>query len=451
MTMKILIVDDDRDIRCALDEALKHLGHEVTTAGSGEDAIQILNHNVIDLLLTDFKMAAGMNGIQLMEKVKTFNPDIQMILMTAFSTEDVAFAAGKLGAIQYLPKPLNLELLNSHISKLHSIEKIKEENKRLRGTVDILHESSHLKTFNPVMQRVIDTCKLIAKKNSTVLITGESGTGKSMLAKLIHEESDRVSKPFVIVNCAALSENLLESEIFGHVRGSFTGAVKDKLGRFEAAEGGTIFLDEIGEISANLQVKLLRFLQDREFERVGDNRTIKADVRIIAATNKKLDQAVKDGSFREDLYYRLNVIDVHVPTLKERYEDIEHLADTYLAKAFIINGSQCKPLSSEAKATLKAYPWPGNVRELENALTRASITSTGDVVDVCDLPSRMQTAQDSTQSLSSLEATSTTNLEEMERITIKKVLGLSTSVEEAANILGINPSTLWRKRKKWDI
>ena len=444
--MKILVVDDDFGIRVSLQVALQTYGHEALIAASGEEALQTMKNFGIDVLLTDFNMGSGMNGIELMQKTREINSKTQMILMTGFSSINSAVAAGRLGVVEYLAKPLDLEFLNQTLKRVQEIQSLREGMK-------FISEASRLKTYNSKMQRVIDSCKKIAKTNATVLLTGESGTGKSMLAKVIHEESDRANKPFVNVNCATLSENLLESEIFGHVKGSFTGALKDKVGLFESANGGTIFLDEIAEISTSLQTKLLRFLQDHEFERVGDTKTMRVNIRIVAATNKNLNIEVEAGRFREDLYHRLNVIDIHAPTLRERAEDIEHLAETYLGKAFTINGSPYKPLSTEAMDALKSYSWPGNVRELENALTKAAIMCTSDQVQIGDLPDRIafsfQKQSETGSSNFTVSDIRSQNLEDMEKIKIKEALDSSRTIDEAASRLGINASTLWRKRKKY--
>jgi DNA-binding NtrC family response regulator len=455
--MKILVVDDDQAIRETFELTLKELGHEPIVVESGEAAQDILRYVTdIKVILTDFNMGSGMNGCDLMESTKKTHPHIYMVMMTGFSSLNGAVEAGNCGAFAYLPKPIELKNLEETLKKISDVEVIKLENRTLKNTVDIIQESSRLKTYNDKMQRVINLCEKIAPNDSTVLITGRSGTGKSMLAKIIHDQSPRRNKPFVTVTCATLSENLLESEIFGHARGAFTGAIKEKKGRFEVADGGTIFLDEIAEISPNLQTKLLRFLQDREFERVGDIKTIKVNIRLVAATNKNLSEEVKAGRFREDLYYRLNVIDVHVPTLKERAEDIEHLANTYLAKAFIINGREPKPLSPDAIRVLKAHDWPGNVRELENALQRAAILCAGDSVEAHDLPNGIYNnvssedpqSEDVTNHMTESDVNS---LEDMEKNHIKRVLDSSRTIEEASSILGINSSTLWRKRKRYGL
>jgi NtrC-family two-component system response regulator AlgB len=308
------------------------------------------------------------------------------------------------------------------------------------------------------MQKVLDTARKVAVTDSTILITGESGTGKTLLAKLIHDGSIRSKGPFAVVNCATLSENLLESELFGHVRGAFTGAVKDKIGRLQVADGGTVFLDEIGEISPSLQTKLLRFLQEREFERVGDTKTIRVDVRIIAATNKDLDREVKGARFREDLYFRLNVIELHMPTLRQRPEDLLSLAEQLLNRSFLSTGRKPRNLDEGAKKAILSYGWPGNIRELKNALERAAILCTGDQVTLEDLPDRILESIHLAQSGGNLPGASLAaltpsdvSLEDLEKQHIRQVLASASTLEEAASILGINLSTLWRKRRRYGL
>jgi NtrC-family two-component system response regulator AlgB len=454
--MKFLIVDDDRAICESVKTALSikfDQEHEFVTVNSGEAALTILLSTEIDILITDLNMGPGMNGIDLMRQARSIHPKTQMIIMTGFSSCSSAFDAGMVGAFAYIQKPMDLDHLYKVVNEVIELRKIQLEHKEFKAIAEIIQEAATLKTYNPKMLKIVETCKKIASNGSTVLITGESGTGKSMLARIIHDSSDRKEKPFVVVNCATLSESLLESEIFGHVKGAFTGAIKDKMGRFEAANGGTIFLDEIGEISPALQTKLLRFLQDHVFERVGDNKTIKVDVRIIAATNKNLEIAVSEGVFREDLYYRLNVIDIHVPTLKERPEDIGHLAETYLAKAFTINGNKPKPLSKETITVLQQYCWKGNVRELENSMNRAAILCTTDEVLISDLPDRIINYVEESATIIPITRTSSVsdNLEKVEKEMIQKVIRESRSIEDAAARLGINQSTLWRKRKRYGL
>jgi NtrC-family two-component system response regulator AlgB len=431
---------------------MKAAGHQVDVADSGEMAITVMRRNAPDILLTDLRMD-GMSGLDLLGKTREYFPSVTVAIMTAYGTIDTAVAAMKNGAYDYLVKPFTPEQLEHLVERIEEFRRLREENTKLREHVEALAEPSSIITNNTRMQKVLDTAKKVAVTDSTVLITGESGTGKTLLAKVIHDNSGRAKGPFAVVNCATLSENLLESELFGHVRGSFTGAVKDKMGRLQVADTGTVFLDEIGEISPSLQTKLLRFLQDREFERVGDTKTIKVDVRIIAATNKDLEREVKEGRFREDLYFRLNVIDLHMPSLRQRPEDLLPLAEQLLNRSFVATNRKPRALAEDAKRAIASYGWPGNIRELKNALERAAILCTGDQVTVEDLPDRvLEHTQGSIAPGAPIAMTpSDVSLEELEKQHIQHVLQTATTLEEAASILGINLSTLWRKRRRYGL
>lgn len=462
---RLLVVDDERSICSTIETAVKAMGHEVEVADSGEMALNMMRRQQPDIMLTDLRMD-GMSGLDLLGKSREYFPGVTVAMMTAFGTIDTAVSAMKSGAYDYLVKPFTPEQLEHLVERIEEFRRLREENSKLRTQVDALSEPSDIVTKNARMLKVLDTAKKVAVTDSTILITGESGTGKTLLAKMIHDASPRAKNPFAVVNCATLSENLLESELFGHVRGSFTGAVKDKMGRFQVADTGTVFLDEIGEISPGLQTKLLRILQEREFERVGDTRTMKVDVRIVAATNKDLEREVKEGRFREDLYFRLNVIELHMPSLRQRPEDISALADQLLTRSFMTTGRKPRPLDPMARRAIEGYGWPGNIRELKNALERAAILSTADMVTVEDLPDRViehtmsGAIPGSTGgiipgggSLGALSAMtpSDVSLEELEKQHIQQVLATATTLEEAASILGINLSTLWRKRRRYGL
>jgi two-component system, NtrC family, response regulator AlgB len=462
---RLLVVDDEKSICSTIETAVKAMGHEVEVADSGEMALNMMRRQAPDIMLTDLRMD-GMSGLDLLGKTREYFPAVTVAMMTAFGTIDTAVSAMKNGAYDYLVKPFTPEQLEHLVERIEEFRRLRDENSKLRYQVDALSEPSAIVTGNARMHKVLDTARKVAVTDSTVLITGESGTGKTLLAKLIHDASPRTKNPFAVVNCATLSENLLESELFGHIRGSFTGAVKDKMGRFQVADTGTVFLDEIGEISPGLQTKLLRILQEREFERVGDTRTIHVDVRIIAATNKDLEREVKEGRFREDLYFRLNVIELHMPSLRHRPEDILQLADQLLTRSFMTTGRKPRQLNDGARKAIIGYGWPGNIRELKNALERAAILSTGDQVTVEDLPDRVleHTTHaafpgDSTVSVSlgggpanlSAMTPSDVSLEELEKQHIQHVLSTATTLEEAASILGINLSTLWRKRRRYGL
>ncbi|MCM2276645.1 MAG: sigma-54 dependent transcriptional regulator [Oligoflexia bacterium] len=454
---RLLVVDDEKSICSTIEAALKSVGHQVEVADSGELALAMMRKTVPDILLTDLRMD-GMSGLDLLGKAREYFPSVTPVIMTAYGTIDTAVAAMKTGAYDYLVKPFTPEQLEHLVERIEEFRRLREENTKLRDQVDALSEPSSIVTKNPRMQKVLDTAKKVAVTDSTILITGESGTGKTLLAKLMHDGSVRSKGPFAVVNCATLSENLLESELFGHVRGAFTGAVKDKIGRLQVADSGTVFLDEIGEISPSLQTKLLRFLQEREFERVGDTKTIRVDVRIIAATNKDLEREVREGRFREDLYFRLNVIELHMPSLRQRPEDILTLADQLLMRSFVATGRKPRPLNEAARKAIQSYGWPGNIRELKNALERAAILCAADQVTLEDLPDRVLEHSGHAPlpggggTVAPLALTgSDVSLEDLEKKHIQHVLATATTLEEAASILGINLSTLWRKRRRYGL
>ncbi len=449
---RVLVVDDEKSICSTIETALKEGGHQVETADSGEMAVALMRKQVPEILLTDLRMD-GMSGLDLLGKTREYFPSATVVMMTAFGSIDTAVSAMKNGAYDYLVKPFTPEQLDHLVQRIEEFRRLRDENNRLRDTVDVLSEPSAIVTSNVKMQKVLDTAKKVAVTDSTILITGESGTGKTLLAKVIHDGSVRVKGPFAVVNCATLSENLLESELFGHIRGAFTGAVKDKMGRLQVADTGTVFLDEIGEISPALQTKLLRFLQEREFERVGDTKTIRVDVRIIAATNKDLEREVREGRFREDLYFRLNVIELHMPSLRQRSEDLITLAEQLLARSFVATGRKARQLDEGAKRAIQNYGWPGNIRELKNALERAAILSTGEMVSIEDLPDRVLEYSQPPQPGQSPAAIapSDISLEEIEKQHIQHVLTTTRTLEEAASVLGINLSTLWRKRRRYGL
>ncbi len=450
---RLLVVDDEKSICSTIEAAMKVAGHEVEVADSGELALSVMRRKVPEIILTDLRMD-GMSGLDLLGKAREYFPSVTVVIMTAFGTIDTAVSAMKNGAYDYLVKPFTPEQLEHLIERIEEYRRLREENSKLRDTVDALSEPSGITTQNSKMQKVLDTAKKVAVTDSTILITGESGTGKTLLAKLIHDGSVRAKGPFAVVNCATLSENLLESELFGHVRGAFTGAVKDKIGRLQVADTGTVFLDEIGEISPSLQTKLLRFLQEREFERVGDTKTVRVDVRIIAATNKDLEREVREGRFREDLYFRLNVIELHMPSLRQRPEDILTLAESLLTRSFLANNRTPRPFTESARKAIESYSWPGNIRELKNALERAAILSTGDQVTVEDLPDRVLEHQGGGQPGRPpyfTQADVSVSLEDLEKQHIQHVLTTATTLEEAASTLGINLSTLWRKRRRYGL
>ncbi len=386
---RILIVDDEANARSALAEILRDEGYAVETAADAFKALPKLADFAPEVVLTDLKMP-GMDGVEFMRKVHEHDADVGVVLMTAFGAVDTAVRAMQEGAADYLTKPLNADELLVVLRRTLERFRLRQETLRLRQRLDERYGFDNIVGSSPEIQTVFKKVQQIAASRATVLVTGESGTGKELIAAAIHQSSPRNSGPFVKLHCAALAESLLESELFGHERGAFTGADRRREGRFEQANGGTLFLDEIGEISPAVQVKLLRVLQEREFERVGGNQTVQTDVRVIAATNRDLKEMVDKGLFREDLFYRLNVIDLHMPPLRHRRSDVAPLADHFMRKYARDNGKQVIQFSDAALGRLLSYDWPGNVRELENVIERAVVLTTTDTIDVGELPPEMK-------------------------------------------------------------
>src|ERR1017187_2004392 len=441
---KLLVVDDEKNIREALGRFLGSREHEIAIAESGREALALMDRDgAFDLVLSDWRMAE-MNGLELLNAIKAKFPTTIVILMTAYGTIDNAVAAMKAGAYDYLTKPFSLDQIQHTVERALEVRELRSQNRALRDAIDGV---PLLESASPVFRKLIETAHSAASSEATILLTGESGTGKNVLARQIHEWSERRANPFVMVNCTTLSEHLLESELFGHMKGSFTGAIKDKPGRLEAANGGSVFLDEIAELSPALQSKFLRFLQDERFERVGGEQTIKVDARIIAATNRDLPQEINAARFRSDLYYRLNVINLRMPALRERPEDILPLAEMFLAQAAARNRRIGLQFSDEAGKTLVAYSWPGNIRELRNAVERAVVLSRGATLRKEDLPDIL--FQSSAPRNGNLPEQST--LEQIEQEHIRRVLVLGPTLEDAAATLGIGIATLWRKRRRYHL
>ncbi len=431
----VLLVDDEPNILKTVTIGLESAGFSVTAFHSPLEAVEALRERSFDMAFIDLKMQP-IDGMQVLQEARKLSPETTVVLMTAHGTIDSAVDAIKKGAFDYLQKPFEYSELRHVAERVYEHHVLQKEVRMLREELRKRSGPGEIITRNAVVLGVIDLAAKVAASAISVLIEGESGTGKELVAHLIHEKSPRAQKPFLQVNCAALAETLLEGELFGHVKGAFTGAVKDRQGRFDAADGGTIFLDEIGEIPSSTQVKLLRFLQSKEFERVGESVTHKVDVRVIAATNRNLEDAVKSGAFREDLFYRLNAVRLKLPPLRERVEDIPLLVQHFLKKF-----DSTVELSDEAMVAVKRYPWKGNVRELENVIERAVLLSHGETVQLHHLPEEFQSTGVST----------TLALEEVERQHIIKVLRVAKDLEEAASLLGIDPATLWRKRKKFGL
>jgi len=382
---QLLVVDDDLGHLKTLKTIINSWGYGVSVADDGAKAVENVKAGPYDLIIMDVRMAE-MNGIEALKQIKTYNPAIPILIMTAYSSVDSAVEALKAGAYDYLTKPLDFEVLKLSLDRALEHTSLKTENKHLKDKLSADFEMKNIIGRSKKMKEMIDMLAMIAPSEATVLISGESGTGKELIAKSIHYNSSRRDHPLVVVNCAALTETLLESELFGHEKGSFTGADKRREGRFMQADKGTIFLDEIGETSANMQAKLLRVIQEREIQRVGGEETLHVDVRILAATNRSLQNDVTNGKFREDLYYRLNVVTLAVPPLRDRYDDIPLLTQHFVKKFAEKNRKPVKGLSPLAMDMLLKYEWPGNVRELENMIERAVILLTGDYITEKDLP-----------------------------------------------------------------
>ena len=451
----ILIVDDEKNYLRVLSAVLEEEGYEVLTALSGREALEIQETSDLDLTLTDMKMP-GMDGIKLLEHIKAKDPDLPVIMMTAHGTIDKAVEAMQKGAYSYVLKPFDNERLIIYVQKAVAMFQVVKENRRLRDEVKSQYRFGNFIGKSKAMREVFEMIRKVAPANASVLVEGESGTGKELVAKSIHFNSPRRDKPFIAVNCSALSANLLESELFGHERGAFTGAVAKKKGRFELADNGTLFLDEIGELSTSLQVKLLRVLQEKAFERVGGTQPISVNIRIIAATNKKLQEEMINGRFREDLFYRLNVVRILLPPLKQRQEDIHLLVKHFIEKYASERKAAVpvKGIDHEVGRLFYDYSWPGNVRELENLIERVMILCPNDTIRVSDLPAGFK---DNVHNALHLEGVPThaklyETLAMIEKAMIERALKMADNVQaHAASILGIGKSGLNQKIKKYNL
>ena len=448
-SLRIVIVDDEPAQRELIGGFLTKQGHEVFAAGSGAEALAHARDRQVDLLLSDCRMP-GMSGPDLLKKIKAVNPEIPLILMTAYGTVETAVQAMKDGAADYLTKPLDLEELLVRVGRVTEQARLRSEVRELQRQLIERHRLEGIIGESGRMQEVLALVTRVAPSDATVLIRGESGIGKELIARAIHFNSRRAAGPLVSLNCAALPEQLLESELFGHERGAFTGAVAQRKGRFEQADGGTIFLDEIGDLSPTLQVKLLRVLQEREFERVGGNKTLSVDVRVLAATHRDLEQAMRDGTFREDLYYRLNVVTIQIPPLRDRREDIPLLLDHFLRKFAEKNRRDVTGLTAAARDAFLKYDYPGNIRELENLVERAVLLCRGRVIDLEDLPAAVRPGERSTDQPESQRLPDI--LGHIERQTIRDALERCGGVQtQAAEALGISERVLRYKMKKYGL
>ena len=438
---RILIVDDEANARAALSEILREEGYSTETAADGFKALGKLEEFQPDVVLTDLKMP-GLDGIGLMEKAQATQSDATFVVMTAFGSISNAVEAVKKGAYNYLTKPLDFSVLAVVVERAVERSRLVQENGRLRERLRERNAFGHVIGSHPSMVKLLRMIEQVAPSRASVLIQGETGTGKELVAEMIHRASPRAKAPLVRLNCAALSESLLESELFGHEKGSFTGAVTRREGRFELAAGGTVFLDEVSEIPLPTQVKLLRFLQERTFERVGGNETLKVDVRILAATNRDLRQRIAEGLFREDLYYRLNVVTLEIPPLRERVSDVPELALFFLRRYAQENGKRIDAFSDDALRALAAYGWPGNVRELENAVERAVVLCDGPRIEARHLPTSIHAEAPS----SAVPPVPGTTIYDLERFAILRTLeACKGSTSKAATILGISPRKIQYK------
>ncbi len=439
-----LVIDDERNIRSTLRLCLESMGLSVVEAANPQAALEALAREPIELAFLDLRLAQE-SGLDLLPRLLAERPGLDVVIITAYATFDTAVEAIKRGARDYVPKPFTPAQIRQVTERALERRSVERRVLDLEAQVADAVPEADLATQSPRMLAALEVLRQAAGHDVALLLRGENGTGKGVLARVLHSWSPRRLGPFVTVNCPTLTEDLLASELFGHVRGAFTGAVRDQPGRVEAAERGTLFLDEVGELSSTLQAKLLRFLQDKQFERVGEARTRTADVRVVAATNRDLDAEVKAGRFREDLLYRLNVVEVTVPALRDRPQDIEGLARRFLAFFARGAGRAMAELSAEALQALRAYPWPGNVRELRNALERAVILSPAQVLSAQALPERIAAHG---RALPQVGADFT--LDQVEREHILRVLARTPSLEDAARVLGIDASTLYRKRKRYE-
>lgn len=436
-----LIIDDDKNILTTLEIYLEELGLSVQTAITGSEGIEKFTQQMPEMVFLDMKLP-DLDGLEVLKKIMETDIPTNVIIITAYAAIDTAVKAIKQGAFEYLPKPFTPAQIDHLVGMVEKVQSLEAEIRSLKG----IFQEGELTTRSRKMHALLNMARQVAETNAAILITGESGTGKGLLARLIHDWSARAANPFITVDCAVLQENLLESDLFGHKKGAFTGALQDKVGKLNLADGGSVFLDEISEMAPAIQAKFLRFLQYKEFERVGDPSSIRVDVRVITATNRDLEELVQTGAFRQDLLFRLNVVEIDLPPLRDRPEDIDILADQYLQRFAKLYKKPVQEISTEVLQAFQHYSWPGNVRELVNVIERGTILCRGKQLLLADLPAHIADCK-----IRNVPQAELQNLAELEKAHIQRVLACTTSMEEAARVLGIDPATLWRKRKKYHL
>jgi len=447
MKFTILVIDDEKNIRTGLATALELDGYEVLMASNGAEGLEIALHSDIDLVITDLRMPE-VSGEEVLRRVTTETPGIPVIVLTGHGTVENAVEAMRAGAYDFLTKPLNLDRLSLLVKRALQNRELILQHRELEREIEGRKSFEHIIGKSPAINKVFDVVKRVAPTKASVLITGESGVGKELIANAIHNLSPRKDKPFIKVHCAALAETLLESELFGHEKGSFTGAVARKRGRFELANSGTIFLDEIGEINQSVQIKILRVLQDKKFERVGGEETLEVDVRVIAATNKDLEKEIAEGRFREDLFYRLNIVKINVPPLRERKDDLPMMITSFIKEFADENGKKIEGIDAKARSVLYAYDWPGNIRQLRNCIESSVVMTSGTVISLDDLPPSIRSGEE-TPSIHI--PVGVTMAEAEKQVIIQTLTAQNGNKSRTAEVLEIGRKTLHRKLDEYGI